>query len=341
MGVPAPCRRPSMLPTAARSLAVAAIAGALAAAPAAAITPAEMTPHRQTVADVDAVGGAVIAWAVDQIGLGRLPPPRLGSLTVDVTDYPPVTAATLASFLVPDYIDSVPELDGWGNAYDYRFDPVDPLDTLAVIRSAGSDGAFEGTVYAYAETTVLSQDLVWADGFGVRRPGPELIDLRQRRVRTEGEITGTSTAILNWLTDQIGRQPPPASALHLATRSGRDGTTDLALFTPITHAALEALLVPVYLFRLPETDGWGHPYDYWLDVANLLEPELYAVRSRGRDGIAEGTEYTTSTFPAVALDRDSLVADGLSVQRPADLSTLIFLDDFESGDLRFWSAAVP
>jgi len=36
---------------------------------------------------------------------------------------------------------------------------------------------------------------------------------------------------------------------------------------------------------------------------------------------------------------DTVWADGIAVQAP-DLTTVIFVDDFSSGDLRHWSAAV-
>lgn len=313
------------------SLAVAALAAASPALPARGITPAEMAPHRQTVSDVDAVGGAVLAWLSDQLGLGRRA--ARGAGTVEVGDYPQVTAAELAAVLVPTYLAAVPELDGWGNPYDYRFDPTDPLaEQVALIRSAGADGSFEGSSYQVGDTATLAEDLVWADGHSVRRPGRELIDLRQRRVRAESEVRGTGIAVLNWLTDQLGLIPPPVAG---------DGATDLLLFTPIAHADLEALLVPVYLRTLPAVDPWGFAYDYWLDEAHLLEPELVAIRSRGRDGSAEGTTYLPGTFAATAFDRDTVWAEGVLVQGPADLAELVFADGFEAGDLRFWSALAP
>jgi len=299
--------------------------------PAAAITPAEMEPHRRTVADITAVNSAIAAWLSDQVGV-RAPEVRpLGGL-VDVGDFPPITVPDLEAVLVPTYIADVPELDGWGNPYDYRFDPSMPAaDHLALIRSAGADGVYEGTVYTLGDVEMLDDDLVWANFFSVRRPGATLIEVKARALRARGEVADAGTAMISWYTDQVGLGPPA------------DGgpTVDLDLFTPITAAALEALLVPSYLFAVRETDPWGTAYDYYLDIGDLLEPEVMAVRSLGRDGVAESSVYVPGTFPALDLDGDLLWADGLQIRQPDDLSTLLFLDGFEDGDARHWSAASP
>jgi hypothetical protein len=208
-----------------------------------------MQPHRRTVADIDRVGNAVVAWLVDQTSLGA-PSARIGGATVDVdvTDYPPaVPALALEAVLVPDYIDGVPELDGWGNAYEYRFDETVPsLAHVALIRSRGSDGAFEGTVYTPGRTSSLAEDLVWADALEIRGPGPTLLDLVTRQVGNGRDTRVIGAAILSWITDQAGLAPPGA-----APPAATPGTIDLDLFTQIAVADVEDLLVPRYLPFLP------------------------------------------------------------------------------------------
>jgi|CXWL01.1.fsa_nt_gi hypothetical protein len=301
----------------------------LAAQGAAALTPAQMAPHRQTVAEMTAVSSAIIAWLSDQVGRALLPGDVMGTCTADLADYPAVTPSALAALLVPQYIASVPSVDAWGHAYDYHLQTNDLFAThVALLRSAGSDGVFEGTVYACGAVDSLAADLVWADDGRVRWPGPELIELRQRQARAQADIHNVGTAMFSWLTDQVGRR----SSAQVAA------TVDLSLFTPISAADLAQRLVPFYIFNVPTSDGWGIPYDYYLDAADVLGPEVMAIRSRGRDGAAEGTLYDPGTYPASDLGRDTVWADGLLVRGP-DAAGLAFLDDLESGDLRFWAGA--
>ena len=88
-----------------------------------------------------------------------------------------ISASQLSEILTPHYLESVPEVDGWGYRYDYRLS-YDPLGAhIMVISSSGSDGSFEespeldgyrGTeLYPAAET---ERDIVWSDGFFVRMP---------------------------------------------------------------------------------------------------------------------------------------------------------------------------
>lgn len=309
-----------------------AAAAALSAPGAGAITANEMIPHRQTVADVEAVSAAIVTWISDQVSLTPAGAP-LGT-AFDVADYPTISHAALEALLVPDYIAAIPVLDGWGNPYDYRLDLADPLGpNAALIRSSGEDGTYEGTIYVPGEFDTLASDLVWADGLLARRPGPPLTDYRTRQMRTAKRIRDTGVAILSWVTDQIGLVPKRGG------RSGElGGTVDLSLFTPITHASLEALLVPSYMRFLSPTDGWGEPFDFYLDTGDLFGSELTAIRSRGRGGVAEGDVYTEGVFDGRSFDSDMVWADGVWV-RVADLSKLIFFDDFETGDSRFWSAS--
>jgi hypothetical protein len=314
------------------AVALCAVLGAVVACPpVAAITPAEMAPHRRTLADIAEVSSAIIAWVIDQVEVQGPAVGRLGG-SVDVDDYSPITVADLEALLVPAYLTEVPEVDGWGTPYDYRFDPsILTAAHLVLIRSAGADEVYESTVYTLGDVETLDEDLVWADGISVRRPGAPLIDVRSRALRARREVANISVAVLAWYVDQPGVAPLAAGG----------GTVDLGLFTPITAAALEALLVPAYTPTVPATDPWGTAYDYFLDTVDLLGPEVAAIRSRGRDGLAEGSVYVPGTFPALELDGDLVWADGVQVRQPDDISILVFLDGFEDGDTRHWSAAAP
>jgi hypothetical protein len=54
-----------------------------------------------------------------------------------------------------------------------------------------------------------------------------------------------------------------------------------------------------------------------------------------------GLVYPVGSFPAVELARDTVWTDGLFARFPDDPSALIFLDGFEQGDARHWSALAP
>ncbi len=302
----------------------------LAATPASALEPSELRQLYQAQGDVRAVGGAMLGWSLDQSD--DLPPAP--PATVDVTTVPVVSRPALEAILVPDYIDEIPDLDPWGNPYEYRFDPSwSGSGSYGGARSAGSDGVFEGTVYKLGETLEASEDLLRWDGDFVRQLGAPFRSLTDAHFRVRQQITLFEITIVAWLWTQW---PLPAVPTPLA------GTVDLSLYEPISAADLRAVLAPfVWVLDLSEYDPWGHPWDYYLDSDPPFEVPLVAIRSRGRDGVAEGDIYTVGTFPALDFDRDVVVADLVEVQYPAGSDALIFVDDFERGDARFWTDWSP
>ena len=150
------------------------------------------------------------------------------------------------------------------------------------------------------------------------------------QLRTAQGITVIAEAVFEWVVGQTG--PPLSAPLAI-------GTIDLSTYEPIAAADLRALLAP-YLPRVPDNDPWGHPFDYYLDTDPPFEPPFFAVRSRGRDGVAEGDVYPVGSFPAIEFHRDMVYADG-NARFPDSFDELIFVDDFETGDARFWSAWSP
>src|SRR3954452_12324714 len=73
--------------------------------------------QKRTVADMRNVGTAEMSWLTDQIAAAAAGATR-GS--VSVGRYPASSVATLKSRLVPQYIQDVPQKDGWKNDYVYR-----------------------------------------------------------------------------------------------------------------------------------------------------------------------------------------------------------------------------
>ena len=287
--------------------------------PAASLTDAQA--QVQTVQDIRSVGDAMFNWLVDQVSLA---PPGSSHAseadTVDLFHHSAISHNQLESLLVPQYIHAVPELDGWGHPYDYYLDTADPLGQQAMaIRSPGRDGAVSGNFYTAGsfDPGQVDEDIVWADGAFVRSPTIPLSD-RRAQVRTVVDIHNVGTAMFSWLTDQVGFASPRPS------QAAADFTIHFPDYPEISRADLQGILVPQYMPSVPELDGWGHPYDYRLNVDNPLAPKVMAIRSPGRDGDFSGDSYLFGSFDPDHFDEDIVWADGSLIRWPDQLGGLSF-----------------
>jgi hypothetical protein len=267
----------------------------------------------QTVADMRNVGNAMLNWLADQTSAAAQP---LKAGTVDFFFYQAISHSDLESLLVPQYIQAVPELDGWGRPYDYRLNTFNLTgQPIMAIRSPGRNAVFEETDYTVGsfDHEQVDQDIVWADGAFVRWP---LIPLsnRQAQIQTVEDIRNVGNAMSSWLADQIGGTPQPSEA----------DTVDFFFYQAIAHSDLESLLVPQYIQAVPELDGWGWPYDYRLNTFNLMGQPVMAIRSTGRDGAFEETDYAVGSFDPDQFDQDIVWADGSFVRWPGEPTGLSF-----------------
>ena len=74
---------------------------------------------------------------------------------------------------MPTYTKSLPQADGWAHAYGYAMDQKLGASQSAseyAIRSAGSDGTFDGTTYTQGAISHFDCDLVYANGAFVTYP---------------------------------------------------------------------------------------------------------------------------------------------------------------------------
>ncbi|MEM7354463.1 MAG: prepilin-type N-terminal cleavage/methylation domain-containing protein [Acidobacteriota bacterium] len=125
------------------------------------------------IRQINTFGLACTQWARNN---GGNPVP---TVDIDLSNYATsMTAAEVQAVLGPDrndpmknvYIASVPANDPWGNPYTFNYNPDDngnpTNEQVFVIRSAGSDGVFEGTTYTRGEfdASNFKNDIVWADG---------------------------------------------------------------------------------------------------------------------------------------------------------------------------------
>jgi len=137
--------------------------------------------QKRTVADMRDVGTAWMSWLVDQNSAASAgqaaktyPASTLGFTDVDYE--------TIYGFLRPSntffYMQEIPEVDGWKNAFDYARNPVLSDSAVLLICSRGRDNAYTDVGSCAADWPVDSyiatdydRDIAWADGYFVLGPG--------------------------------------------------------------------------------------------------------------------------------------------------------------------------
>ena len=140
----------------------------------------------------------------------------------------------------------------------------------------------------------------------LRATQPLVADDASRQKQTIKDMRNAGTAMFSWLTDQVG-----------AAAAGQTATEiDLRDYPSISRADLSTILVPEYLQKVPELDGWKHPYEYSLNVANPMARNVMAIRSPGRDGSTAGDVYTVTSFLPGDYDQDIVWVDGYFVRWP-------------------------
>ena len=140
---------------------------------------------------------------------------------------------------------------------------------------------------------------------------PNLLDALQKakQKRTVGDMRDVGAAWFSWLTDQVGAAAAGSSAkTYSLPGSSTDGDTRLQTLYPNDHL--------FYIQDVPNTDGWGSPFEYWYS-GNPLSAQVMAIRSTGRDGTFSGQTYTMGPFLASDYDQDIVWADGFFVTYPA------------------------
>ncbi len=106
--------------------------------------------------------------------------------------------------------------------------------------------------------------------------------------RTVADARNTGTAMFSWLTDQVDGEPSEADLEgcppKVESMAGEEKLVDVVNIPEISWEELRKILVPQYLRELPQYDGWGNPYEFRLNLANPLCPQVMSIRSAGADG---------------------------------------------------------
>ena len=124
--------------------------------------------QKRTVADIRNVGTAEMSWLTDQIAAAAAGV----SNTVGTGQYTKSSAANLSNLMVPQYIQEIPEKDGWKVNIEYYLTTNFSQKQIMMTRSFGQKGSADSTSYTAGafDPTNYEQDIVWADGFFVRWP---------------------------------------------------------------------------------------------------------------------------------------------------------------------------
>jgi general secretion pathway protein G len=130
----------------------------------------EKAKQKRTVADMRITGTAMFAWLSDEVGAAAA-----GAVitSVDISQYKAIDLAAMRDLLTPQYIETIPVLDGWKTEYQYFLDPSNPLSQqVMAIGSGGRDRSTVAGTYTVGgfDPTDYDQDIVWSDGFFVRWP---------------------------------------------------------------------------------------------------------------------------------------------------------------------------
>jgi general secretion pathway protein G len=137
--------------------------------------------QKRTVGDMRDVGAAWFSWLTDQVGAAAAGGGT--SKTYTVPSGTDMSGDDLLQTLYPQaggifYIQEVPNNDGWGNNFTYRYSGNPLAAQVMVIQSGGRDGTAIAATYTMGPflASDYDQDIVWADGFFVRYPAGAQVD---------------------------------------------------------------------------------------------------------------------------------------------------------------------
>lgn len=127
--------------------------------------------------------------------------------------------------------------------------------------------------------------------------------------QTITDIRSVGTAMYTWYKDQATGDEKPGAAMIKAV--------DISAIPVISREDLAAVLVPRYIARIPEKDGWGNAYEFRLETGKLKGGKaVMGLRSAGRDGVFSGETYEIGGFPLDQFDQDIPWVDGFFVRWP-------------------------
>lgn len=134
---------------------------------------------------------------------------------------------------------------------------------------------------------------------------------KSRQKRAMADIRSVGGAWFSWMTDQLAAGAAGAGQTYQWSDFDETITASellVTLFNPDRQ---------VYLQAVPEHDPWGTP----LEFARATDPlsvsdHVMGIRSLGRDGVEDGSDYAIGPFDATGYHYDIVWADGFFVRWP-------------------------
>ena len=140
---------------------------------------------------------------------------------------------------------------------------------------------------------------------------PDLAKQKQTIV----DVRTVGSAMYFWFQSEM--LPKRSDEAHEKARAESEAhSIDITAVPVISREQLEKLLVPKYLPAIPAQDGWGHPYEFRLNIADPSAVRMMGVRSAGRDGQFAGNVYEVGAFSPPEYDQDVVWMDGYFMHWP-------------------------
>lgn len=144
--------------------------------------------QKKSMAEIKIVGDAFFSWHIDQVGAASAGAAK--SRSYSVSDFEKIDAESMADLLEPRYLQKVPIEDAWGNELGFHISACCTIDegetfglqcpigctNILMIVSCGMDHVCEEGSYEAGAFDARDhhEDLVWLDGYFIRRPGSAL-----------------------------------------------------------------------------------------------------------------------------------------------------------------------
>jgi hypothetical protein len=137
---------------------------------------------------------------------------------------------------------------------------------------------------------------------------------KAKQKQTIVDVRSVGTAMYTWYKDEIA--PKRSEETHKKAEAESEAkSVDITAVPAISREELEKILVPKYIAAIPETDGWGHRYEFYLNKdPNAVR--VMEVRSAGRDGQFSGNVYEVGAFEPPEYDQDVVWVDGYFMRWP-------------------------
>ena len=132
---------------------------------------------------------------------------------------------------------------------------------------------------------------------------------RQAMRQSVGAVRSMGAMLFDWLAE--------ADPSSVVSKSQPPKLMNWSSCRPASAGRIKEILVPPEGEELVFADGWGHPLEFCL----LEDPEAdswyrVGIRSPGKDGKYEGTEYEPGPFNMTEVDRDLVWINGYFVTYP-------------------------